>query len=153
MCLAAPGWITAYHQVSLTKDFTWFEQLLLQRVASTTGAQRFPTRGVHDSLCPTDASQPEEASVKPTQIPPSTSDAPVLTNTPHHRSSEAAAMPVGPESDLPCSLSATGCGGITVQPRLSGRRAWWGSLGEYKEEFGFQNKIVQSSGDGTSYQV
>lgn len=76
------------------------------------GGQHFPTRGVHDSLCPMDVSQPEEASVKSTQIPPSTSDTPVLTNTPHHRSSEAAAMPVGPESDLPSSLSATGCGGI-----------------------------------------
>lgn len=61
-----------------------------------------------------DASQPEEASVKSTQIPPSTSDIPVLTNTPHLRSSEAAAMPVGPESDLPCSLSATGYGGIAA---------------------------------------
>lgn len=54
------------------------------------GAQHFPTRAVHDSLCPTDASQPEEARDKSIQIPSFPSDVPVLTNSPHHRSSEGA---------------------------------------------------------------
>lgn len=92
----------------------WSGPLLLQKEAPTAEAQHCLTRGVRDSLCQVDASQSEEASVKPTQVLPSPSDTPALTNTPPHRPSEAAAMPVGPESGLPCSLSATGCGGITA---------------------------------------
>jgi len=110
--LAAPGWLTVHHQVSFIRDFTWSGQLLLQSKASTTGVQH--VGGVHDLICPMDTIPPEKANVKLTQMPTSTSDTLVLTTTPHHRSSEAAALPVGPESDLPCSPPATGCGGITA---------------------------------------
>lgn len=112
------------------------------------GAQHFPTRGIHDSLCPKDASQPEEASVKSIQITSSTSDIPP-TNSPHHSSSEGAAMPLGSAPDPLCSLSATGCGGITawsLSCQEGDLRPWQGSPDEYEEEFGFRKRI-QSSGD------
>lgn len=153
--LAALGELTVCNQVSLLRDSSWSEPLLLQREVAAMGAQHFPTRAVHDSLCPTDASQPEEARDKSIQIPSFPSDVPVPTNSPHHRSSEGAAMPLGSASDLPCSLSATGCGGITawsLSCQEGDLRPWQGSPGEFEEEFGFRKRIP-SFGDRASFQV